>query len=166
MEDDQRSRRAVCLCFCRRRRRRHPPVCIICRYGTDSPSQPAQQQPCPTNNALSINFLLSSDAEIFVTNHRLGIQVGTKTCKKTCAQRVRISTELPFCMPPLLVGWGREREREREQTQSERKKEKGGPLLLPSPICPPSPFLLLLLLLLPLDDQVCWFLRKKDGQPE
>ncbi len=57
------------------------------------------------NNALLINFLLSSDAETFVTKHRLSIRVGTQTCqKKTCARRVHIPTGLPLCVPPLLVG--------------------------------------------------------------
>ena len=70
----------------------------------------------PTNNALLIIFLLSSVAEIFVTNPRLSMQVGTK-CEKTCVQHVHVLTELPFCMPPLLVGKGRERERERKSSE-------------------------------------------------
>ena len=60
---------------------------------------------CPANNdALLINFRLSSDAENFVNKHRLSMQTGAKTCKKTCMQRVHIPTELPFCMPSLVVG--------------------------------------------------------------
>ena len=64
----------------------------------------------PTNDALSINFWPSSDAEIFVGKHRLGMRTGAKRAK-TCVQRVRIPTELPFCIPPLVVGnectsWG------------------------------------------------------------
>ncbi len=46
----------------------------------------------PTNNALVMGFLLSSDAETFVNMHRL-------------STLVYIPTELPFCIPPLLVGW-------------------------------------------------------------
>ncbi len=37
--------------------------------------------PVPTNNALLINFLPSSDAEILFNNHRPSIRVGAKTCK-------------------------------------------------------------------------------------
>ncbi len=41
----------------------------------------------------------------FVNKHRLSIQIGAK-CAKMCAQCVlHIPTELPFCLPPLLVGW-------------------------------------------------------------
>ena len=58
----------------------------------------------PANNALLINFLLSSDAEFFVDNHRLSMRIGAKHAKKTCMQRVHIPTELPFRMPPLVVG--------------------------------------------------------------
>ena len=32
------------------------------------------------------------------------MQIGVKTCKKTCMQHAHIPTELPFCVPPLLVG--------------------------------------------------------------
>ncbi len=58
---------------------------------------------CPTNNATLTNFLLSSDAEIFVNKHRPSMQIGAKRAK-TCMQCVHIPTELPFCMPPLVVG--------------------------------------------------------------
>ncbi len=44
------------------------------------PSPPSPTN--PTNNALLINFLLSSDAEIFVSKHRLSIQIGAKRAKK------------------------------------------------------------------------------------
>ena len=39
----------------------------------------------------------------FVNNHRLGMQIGTKHAK-TCMRSVCIPTELPFCLPPLVVG--------------------------------------------------------------
>ncbi len=39
----------------------------------------------PTSNTLLINFRLSSDAEIFVNEHRLSRQVGAKTCKNMYA---------------------------------------------------------------------------------
>ncbi len=58
----------------------------------------------PTNNALLINFLLSSDAEIFVTEHRLSMQIRCQNVQKTCVQRVHVPTERPFCTPPLVVG--------------------------------------------------------------
>ncbi len=41
----------------------------------------------PTNNALLINFRLSSDAQIFVAKRQLSIQIGAKTCKNMCATR-------------------------------------------------------------------------------
>ena len=57
----------------------------------------------PTNNTLLIKFLLSSDAEIFVNNHRLSMQIVSKHAKK-CMQRVDSPTEIPFCIPTLVVG--------------------------------------------------------------
>ncbi len=39
----------------------------------------------PTNNALLTNFRPSSDAEIFVKNHRLSIKIGGQTCKNVYA---------------------------------------------------------------------------------
>ncbi len=39
----------------------------------------------------------------FVNKHRLSMQVGGKRAK-TCVQRVRVPTELQFCVPPLVVG--------------------------------------------------------------
>ena len=40
----------------------------------------------------------------FVNKQRLSIQIGTKRAK-TCTQCVDIPTELPFCIPPLVVGF-------------------------------------------------------------
>ncbi len=40
----------------------------------------------------------------FVNKHRLSIQVGAKRAE-TCMQRVHIPTELPLCIPPLVVGY-------------------------------------------------------------
>ncbi len=57
----------------------------------------------PTNNALSINFRLSFQCRSFVNKHRLSIQVGAKRAK-TCMHCVHLPTELPFCIPPLVVG--------------------------------------------------------------
>ena len=63
------------------------------------------RKPYPTNNATLINFPLSSDAEIFVNNRRLSMQIGAKRAKNVYAMHVvHIPTELPFCVPPLLVG--------------------------------------------------------------
>ena len=39
----------------------------------------------PTNNAISINFRLSSDAEIFVNKHRPSMQIGAEKCKNVYA---------------------------------------------------------------------------------
>ncbi len=39
----------------------------------------------------------------FVNNHRVNIQIGAE-CAEMCVQRVCIPTELPFCIPPLVVG--------------------------------------------------------------
>ena len=50
-----------------------------------------------------INFLLSSDAEIFVNNHRLGMQIGAE-CAKSCVQRVHVPTEVPF-LHATVDGW-------------------------------------------------------------
>ncbi len=61
----------------------------------------------PTNNALLINFRLSSDAEIFANNHRLSITSRCQTCKKRVCNVYKIPTELPFCTPPLVVGMER-----------------------------------------------------------
>ncbi len=57
----------------------------------------------PANNALLINFQLSSDVEFFFNKRRLSIQVGAKRAK-TCMQRVRFPTELPF-LHATVSGW-------------------------------------------------------------
>ena len=60
-------------------------------------------KPDPTNNALLINFLLSSDAEIFVTKHRLSIQIGAKHAKNvhaTCTCSVGASI-----LHATVAGW-------------------------------------------------------------
>ncbi len=79
---------------------------VMAGYKTLSPSGPGDGHTvCPTNNALLINFRLSSDAEIFGNEPRLSVQIGTKRAKKkTLTQRVHIPTELPFRDPPLVVG--------------------------------------------------------------
>ena len=59
---------------------------------------------CPANNAVLINFRLSSDAEILPNKHWLSIQIGAKRAKM-CVHCAYISTELPFCIPPLVVGY-------------------------------------------------------------
>ncbi len=60
---------------------------------------------CPTNNALLINFLLSSDAEIFVNRHQLSTQIGTKRAKKVCVCNLYVfQLSFHFCTPPLVVG--------------------------------------------------------------
>ena len=50
----------------------------------------------------TLNKLLSElQCRHFVSKHQLSMQFGAKMCKKTC---VRCATELPFCVPPLVVG--------------------------------------------------------------
>ncbi len=73
----------------------------------------------PTNNALLMNFLLSSDAEIFVNKHRLSMQICTKRAKM-CMQCVFIATELSFCIASLVVG-----EEEEEERDANRRMEEG-----------------------------------------
>ncbi len=57
----------------------------------------------PTNNALLIIFLLSSEAETLLLSTDWAYQIGAKRAK-TCTQRLHIPIELPFCMPHLAVG--------------------------------------------------------------
>ena len=57
----------------------------------------------PTNNALLINFRLRSDAEILLPSTDGACKSAPKRAK-TRMQRVLIPTELPFCIPPLVVG--------------------------------------------------------------
>ena len=68
----------------------------------------------PTNNALLINFRLSSNAEIFVNKHRLSKQIDAKRAKKTCMQRVRIPTELLF-LHATVGGWAGEEDEDMEE---------------------------------------------------
>ena len=63
----------------------------------------SQQRDDPTNNALLVSFLLSSDAEILLLSTDGASKIGAKRAN-TRVQRVRVLTELPFCMSPLLVG--------------------------------------------------------------
>ena len=58
----------------------------------------------PTNNALLINFRLSSDAGILLLSTDRACKLAPNV-QKTLVQRVRIPTELPFCMP-TAAGWG------------------------------------------------------------
>ncbi len=59
----------------------------------------------PTNNALLINFLLSSDAEIFVTNHRLSTHVGAQTCENVHATCTCSDWASIFACHQLVVGF-------------------------------------------------------------
>ena len=52
------------------------------RKGNGERERKTEQRTFPTNNALLISFLLSSDAEIFINNHRLNMQIGAKRAKK------------------------------------------------------------------------------------
>ena len=57
----------------------------------------------PTNNTLLINFLLSSDAGTLSISTDWAYKSVPKHAG-TCMQRVHVPTELPFCIPVLLVG--------------------------------------------------------------
>ena len=63
------------------------------------------QSSSQTNRAFLINFLLSSDAEILLLSTRLSMRIGAKTCKDVYAMCTRLPTELPFCIPTLVVGF-------------------------------------------------------------
>ncbi len=58
---------------------------------------------CPTNNAPLIGFRLSSDAEILLISSDWACKNRAKRAK-TCMQYAYVPTELPFCVPPLVVG--------------------------------------------------------------
>ncbi len=58
----------------------------------------------PTNSALFINFLLSSDAEIFVTKHSTELASRRPKVQKACTQRVHVPTEPPF-LHATVGGW-------------------------------------------------------------
>ena len=55
------------------------------------------------NQQLTLNNLPTELKKFLVNNHRLSIQIGTKQAK-TCMQCLHVPTELPFCIPPLVVG--------------------------------------------------------------
>ncbi len=77
----------------------------------------------PTNNALLINFLVSSDAETLLISTDRAYKSAPKRAK-TCTQCVHILTELPFCMPPLVVGKeGRERGWAKKHTHTRMPEE-------------------------------------------
>ncbi len=57
----------------------------------------------PTNNALLNKLPTEFRRRNFVDKHRLSVQIGAKRAK-SCIQCVCIPTELPFCIPPLVVG--------------------------------------------------------------
>ena len=59
----------------------------------------------PTNNALLRNFRLSSDAEVLPNKHRPGMPIDAKHAKKHVCNVYYIPTGLPFCTPPLVVGF-------------------------------------------------------------
>ncbi len=58
----------------------------------------------PTNSALIINFQLSSDGEILLRSADRAYKLAPNIAK-SCMQCVHIPTELPFCIPPLVVGY-------------------------------------------------------------
>ena len=60
---------------------------------------------CPTNNALPIEFLLSSDAENFVTKHRLSIQIGAKCAKKRVCNMYMFRLSFHFAYHRCCLGW-------------------------------------------------------------
>ncbi len=58
----------------------------------------------PTNNALLIYFLLSSDAEILLISTDWAYKSVPNMQKRVCNVYTYIPTELPLCIPPLVVG--------------------------------------------------------------
>ncbi len=58
---------------------------------------------CPTNNALLINFQLSSDAEISLISTDWAYRSTSNVQKRVC--NVSNWASIPFCIPPLVVGW-------------------------------------------------------------
>ncbi len=71
------------------------------RRGESLCSQQAVPNQQPTLNRLASELRCRN----FVAKRRLSMQVGAKTRAKTCTQRVHIPTELPLCLPPLVVGY-------------------------------------------------------------
>ncbi len=58
----------------------------------------------PTNNALLIDFLLSSDAEIFVAKLRLSVQVGRQNMKKLARDSCVFRPSSHFAFPRWWLG--------------------------------------------------------------
>ncbi len=58
---------------------------------------------CPTNNSLLNKVSADLRCTNFVNKHRMSVQTGAKRAK-TCMQCVHVPTELPLCIPPLVVG--------------------------------------------------------------
>ncbi len=58
----------------------------------------------PTNNALLLNFRLSSDAEIFVAKHRPEHTDQRQTCKKRVCNVYVFRLGFHFCVPLSVVG--------------------------------------------------------------
>ncbi len=69
---------------------------------TSSPSSGSTQ--FPTNNAPLVVFWLSSRRGNFCCKAPTAHASRRQNVPNACTQRVRVSTELPFCTPPLLVG--------------------------------------------------------------
>ncbi len=69
---------------------------LMTRMCKSIPSQPNQRR---TLNKLPPELSRRN----FANKHRLSIQICGERAKM-CTQRVRIPTELPSCIPPLLVG--------------------------------------------------------------
>ncbi len=83
----------------------------------------------PTSNGRALNKLPTElrCGNFVDKHHRLSMQICAQTCKKTCAQRVHVPTELPLCMPPLVVG-------------QSNQVFLGGMLAIDFSVLPPFPF--------------------------
>ena len=103
--------------------------------GEDAPRESVSTSPIsthPTNNTLLIVFRLSSDAVIFVNEHRLGIQIGAKTCKNKCAMCTRCNRA--SILHATVAGWA-SAEKKKPLAASARKNS----LLFLLLVVPPPP---------------------------
>ncbi len=77
---------------------------LIARKKASEVTQPTHLTWCnPTNNALLISFLLSSNAKVLLISTDWACKSAPK-CAKTCTQCACVPTDLQVCMPPLVVG--------------------------------------------------------------
>ncbi len=81
----------------------------------------------PTGNALLINFLLSSDADVLISNRRPSMQIGAQTCKNACAMCITFRVIFHFACQHWWLGmpFKKEKEEEGEEEEEEEEEERG-----------------------------------------